>query len=189
LQLAVPAYSTHECLTATASCQGDVMKLSKLCLFAAALGFAVPATAQAGEALRLSEPVQETEEYEIFGAPVEELGEPVGLAQLIGTREAPAERQVYARATVAQVCQKKGCFFVAQDGEAVARVTFLDYGFFVPTDSGGKEVTIVGKLSRKQLTEAQARHFAADLGQDPDKVTGGRSEYSIVATSVIVPKS
>jgi hypothetical protein len=90
---------------------------------------------------------------------------------------------------VAQVCQKKGCFFVAQDGDAVARVTFVDYSFFVPTDSGGKDVTIVGTFNRKVISEAQAKHFAEDAGQDPAAVTGPREEYSIVATSVVVPTS
>jgi hypothetical protein len=96
---------------------------------------------------------------------------------------------VHATATVSQVCRKKGCFLVAQDGEAVARVTFIDYSFFVPTDSGGKEVTIVGKFDRKVISEAQARHFAEDAGQDPAKIVGPREEYAIVATSVVIPTS
>ena len=87
--------------------------------------------------------------------------------------------------TVSQVCQRKGCFFVAQDGDAVARVTFVDYSFFVPTDSAGKDVTLVGTFNRKMLSEAQAQHFAEDAGQDPTKVVGPREEYSIVATSVV----
>jgi hypothetical protein len=90
---------------------------------------------------------------------------------------------------VAKVCQKKGCFFVAQDGDAVARVTFVDYSFFVPTDSGGKDVTIVGTFGKKELSEEKARHYASDEGSNPDAITGPRSEYSIVATSVIVPKT
>ena len=109
--------------------------------------------------------------------------------EIVAASEEYAGKQVKATATVAQVCQKKGCFLVAQDGEAVARVTFADYGFFVPTDSGGKEVTIVGTFSRKEITEAQARHFAEDVGQDPAKVVGAREEYSIVATSVVIPTS
>ena len=66
---------------------------------------------------------------------------------------------------------------------------FKDYGFFVPTDSGGKTVTLVGTFSKKVITEAQAKHFAEDAGEDPSKVTGDRTEYAIVATSVVVPRS
>ena len=69
------------------------------------------------------------------------------------------------------------------------RVTFKDYGFFVPTDSGGKRVTIVGTFDRKVISEKQARHYAEDAGQDPSQIVGERTEYSIVATSVVVPRS
>lgn len=143
----------------------------------------------AGEVIRLSEPVQTGEGYEVFGAPVETAGDALPLAQIVAASDDYAGQQVQATATVAQVCQKKGCFFVAQDGEAVARVTFVDYSFFVPTDSGGKDVTIVGTFNRKVISEAQAKHFAEDAGQDPAAVSGPREEYSIVATSVVVPTS
>lgn len=153
------------------------------------LAVAASLPAVAGEVIRLSEPVQTGDGYEVFGAPVGDVGEPQRLAEIIAAGEQYAGRQVHATANVAQVCQKKGCFLLAQDGEAVARVTFADYGFFVPTDSGGKEVTIVGTFNRKEISEAQARHFAEDAGQDPAKVVGPREEYSIVATSVVIPTS
>jgi hypothetical protein len=143
----------------------------------------------AGEVIRLSEPVQTGEGYEVFGAPVDGVDEAQRLGEIIAAGEEHAGKQVKATATVAQVCQKKGCFFVAQDGDAVARVTFVDYSFFVPTDSGGKDVTIVGTFNRKVISEAQAKHFAEDAGQDPAAVTGPREEYSIVASSVVVPTS
>jgi hypothetical protein len=87
------------------------------------------------------------------------------------------------------VCQRKGCFLIAQDGEHVARVTFRDYGFFVPTDSTGKTVTLVGTLGRRTLDEAQAKHYAEDAGKNPAEVTGPQMEYAIVASSVIIPRS
>jgi hypothetical protein len=156
-------------------------------LAATAVLIAAPALAEG--VTRLSEPVEVGEGFEVFGAPVGAQGEPRRLAEIIAGSAKYAGQQVHAAATVAQVCQKKGCFFVAQDGEAVARVTFVDYSFFVPTDSAGKDVTIVGTFNRKLVTEAQAKHFAEDAGQDPAKVVGPREEYSIVATSVVVPTS
>ncbi len=162
--------------------------MKKFALIAVA-AFCAPLAADAGDVIRLSEPVQSTDDYEVFGAPVGELEDALPLAQIIAAGDLYADRQVTATATVSQVCQKKGCFLVAQDGEAVARVTFVDYSFFVPTDSGGKEVTLVGTFSRKSITEAQARHFAEDAGQDPAAIVGPREEYAIVATSVVIPRS
>lgn len=143
--------------------------------------------ALAGDVIRLSEPVEVGAGYEVFGAPVGAIGEPVRLGEIVAASDQYAGEQVLATAKVAKVCQKKGCFFVAHDGDVTARVTFVDYSFFVPTDSGGKDVTIVGTFNRKVLSEAQAKHYAEDAGEDPAKVQGPREEYAIVATSVVIP--
>lgn len=153
------------------------------------LALAVATPAFAGEVIRLSEPVETKDGYEVYGAPLGEVRKARPLAEIVAAADEYAGREVHATATVSQVCQRKGCFLVAQDGDAVARVTFVDYSFFVPTDTGGKDVTIVGKFDRKVLTEAQARHFAEDAGQDPEKIVGPREEYAIVATSVVIPTS
>ncbi len=151
---------------------------------------AAPTGTRAGDGVvRLSEPVEVTEHYEVFGSRIEQLGEPTRLAEIVADGEAFAGKEVFVTAEVAQVCQHKGCFLIAQDGDAVARVTFKDYGFFVPTDSGGKRVTIVGTFDRKVVSEKQARHYAEDAGQDPEQIVGDRTEYSIVATAVVVPRT
>ncbi len=142
-----------------------------------------------GDVIRLSDPVEVTDTYEVFGSPVGELGEVVPLSDVIAREEEFLDRQVNVSARVAKVCQKKGCFFVAQDGAAIARVTFVDYSFFVPTDSGGKDVTIVGTFGKRTISEEQARHYARDEGADAASVTGEQSEYAIVATSVVVPRT
>lgn len=164
------------------------MKSFTAFLFVLLMAAASPALAEDG-AIRLSEPVQTGAGYEVFGAPLENTGEARPLAEIVAAGAEHAGEQVLAKAKVAKVCQKKGCFLVAHDGEAVARVTFVDYSFFVPTDSGGKEVTIAGTFNRKTISEAQLRHFAEDAGEDPEQVTGPREEYSIVATSVMIPTS
>ena len=139
------------------------------------------------EVIRLSEPVQETETFEVFGEDIDVQSlSPVTLSDVI---EGKAEEStVILKTSVAEVCAKKGCFFVAQDGEYSARITFKDYGFFIPTDSQGKEVVLVGDFSVKTLSEEKAKHYAEDAGKDPETIKGEQKEYSIVATSVVVPK-
>ncbi len=140
------------------------------------------------EVIRLSEPVQSTESYEVFGAELDVKSlEPTSLAQIINTEE--EVDQVTLVTSVSEVCAKKGCFFIAQDGDFTARITFKDYGFFIPTDSQGKEVILVGDFSIKTLSEEKAKHYAEDAGKDASTITGEQKEYSIVATSVVVPKS
>lgn len=151
-----------------------------------ALGLAIAAGAAERTPLRLSEPVAVTATHEVFGAPLADDADGISLRELLAAADAHAGEPVRVTTEIAQVCQKKGCFFIAREGEAVARVTFADYGFFIPTDAGGKTVTLVGTLTRESISAAQAAHFAADLG-DPEAAAEPFA-YAIVATSVMIPR-
>ena len=105
------------------------------------------------------------------------------LSELIENSEQYLGEEVTVETLIAKVCKKKGCFFVAHDGAATARITFRDYGFFIPTDSGGKMARLHGTFSRKPLTQEKADHYAADAGEDPAPVKQS-FEYSIVASGV-----
>lgn len=145
--------------------------------------------AQDAEVIRLSEPVQQTDAYEVFGAEVDTWDTAIELSELINAPEDYTDKVITIETEIAEVCEEKGCFFVANAGSESARITFKDYGFFIPTDSKGKTVKLIGNFEVKELTEEEAKHYAEDAGQDPDKITGPQKEYSIVATSVLVPKS
>ncbi len=90
------------------------------------------------------------------------------------------------------VCQKKGCWMdVELSDEEVARVTFLDYGFFVPLNSSGSEAVVKGKAFWKSDSEAEKRHYAEDAGQAYNAGTDENfEEYMphIVATGVLIKK-
>ncbi|MEM9304312.1 MAG: DUF4920 domain-containing protein [Pseudomonadota bacterium] len=145
--------------------------------------------AVAEEPLRLSEPVEVTSTHEVFGAPLPDKSDGVRLASLIEGDAASDGEAVRVTTRIAKVCQKKGCFFIAQDGDVTARVSFADYGFFVPTDSSGKDVTLVGTFSRTAVSRNEADHLAEDLGEEPSQALAAAFEYSIVATSVLIPRS
>lgn len=142
-----------------------------------------------GKVIRLSEPVEVTETYEVFGSPLDAAGPAIGLRELVSKSDEYLDKEVLVTTRIAKVCQKKGCFFVAQEGEAMARVTFKDYGFFIPTDSGGKTVTLAGTFTRGELSAEKARHYRKDLGEAPAAGAHATMEYQIVATSIRIPKS
>ncbi len=149
----------------------------------------VSVLAQETEVIRLSEPVQITENYEVFGSEVEKWDESRSLKTIIQSADKFAGQIITLETEVAQVCQKKGCFFVANEDSYSARITFKNYSFFIPTDSQGKRVKLIGTFEVKELTEDQAKHYAEDAGDDPDSIRGSQKEYAIVATSVMIPKS
>jgi hypothetical protein len=136
--------------------------------------------------IKLSEPVRVTDNFEIYGTNIEEYEKPKSLTEVLTDDEKSST--VVVNTSIAEVCEKKGCFFIAQEGDYSARITFKDYDFFVPTDSEGKEVTIIGELSKKALSEEKAKHYAEDAGKSSDSIQGEQIEYSIVASTVIIQK-
>ncbi|MEM1082344.1 MAG: DUF4920 domain-containing protein, partial [Pseudomonadota bacterium] len=136
----------------------------------------------AEDGIRLSEPVVVTDQYEVFGARLPEGAVPVSLSTVIAESEPQAEQQVVIETEIVQVCQMKGCFFIARDGDAVARVKFKDYGFFVPTDAAGKTVILVGTLDKVRISADLAAHYAEDLGEPMPTSDEDVFEYQITAT-------
>lgn len=139
--------------------------------------------------IRLSEPVNVTEAYEEFGAELPAFEQVHTLSEAVGALPGLDGELVVIETEIQQVCQKKGCFFMARDGETVARVRFKDYGFFIPTDSAGKTVTLAGTVSRIELSPEQAAHFADDLGEAAPDPTMAQFEYQIMATAVRIPRA
>ena len=164
--------------------------LKSLTMLTAAMVLVATGVSQAAEettVIRLSEPVVQTADFETFGALLDESVPMVALENLAKDGGDYVGRPVRVVARVAEVCQKKGCFFIAQDGGSIVRISFKDYGFFVPTDIGGKRVTLVGEVVAREITPDEAAHYAEDLGTAAPPVGPG-TVYEIVATSVRVPR-
>lgn len=136
--------------------------------------------------IRLSEPVEKTPEYETFGAPMDFAVAKVALEDIANNGDRYTDTIVRVETRVSKVCQKKGCFFIAQQGDSIVRVSFKDYSFFVPTDISGKRVMLVGQVVANELTPEKAKHLAEDLGESEESIEPGK-EYTIVASSVRVP--
>ena len=69
------------------------------------------------------------------------------------------------------------------------RVSFKDYGFFVPKDITGKTVVIEGTAKQSVTPVAELRHYAEDAGKSKDdiaKITEPEKALTFVADGVIV---
>ncbi len=89
-----------------------------------------------------------------------------------------------------EVCTKKGCWLTMDlpNGESM-RVTFKDYGFFVPTDSQGFPLVLEGVATLTTTDVATLQHFAEDQGKSPEEVaaiTEPKREITFEATGVII---
>jgi hypothetical protein len=119
-----------------------------------------------------------------YGSPFSVKGDRA-LSAAIVTAEADKDKMQRFTGTIGEVCQKKGCWFVLQDGTKQARVMMRDPKYFViPIKSSGKKAVLEGKLITKVFSEANVKHIEHDAGRDPSKVSGSRKEYVIMARSV-----
>jgi hypothetical protein len=128
-------------------------------------------------------------DYKTFGAPSHLSGAPLALADAL--QPANLNKPVRVQATVEEVCQMKGCWIVLTDGSRDVRVTFKDYGFFVPKDLAGKTVIAEGVIAEKTISEKTARHYAEDAGKSQDeinKIVGDQKGLAMVAETVLIPQ-
>lgn len=158
--------------------------MKKIVLFGLLFSVNIAISQESDEVVQLSEPVETGEDYEVYGSEFPDDAQFFALGYLIRNSNVFEGQEVATRGTIKQVCQKKGCFFILTDGENEVRITFKDYEFFIPTNSAGKEVRLIGTFDVKELSEDEAKHYAEDADEDPDKIEGRQVDYHIVATSV-----
>ncbi|TAE20830.1 MAG: DUF4920 domain-containing protein [Candidatus Kapaibacterium sp.] len=128
--------------------------------------------------------------YKAFGDSVQSASTPLPLAEVFKTPN--LQKLVRVEAKVVEVCQKKGCWMMLSDGAVTMRMTFKDYGFFMPKDIAGKTIIAEGIVAEDVLTEKDARHYAEDAGkskEEIEKIKGDQKTVSMVAQSVFLPLS
>jgi hypothetical protein len=159
--------------------------LTFLLVFVSCAIFSLPV----GLSLAAQQAGKETKgEFETFGAPSRLKGKPLTVAEALKPQS--LDRPVRVEGKVEQVCQNKGCWMVLTDGKQSVRVTFKDYGFFVPTGIAGKTVIAEGVVSKKTISEDEARHQAEEAGKSEEeikKIVGDQKQITLVADTVLVP--
>jgi hypothetical protein len=155
--------------------------------FSTLIGFVLTLGVSANT-LRLSEPVVQDAQSETFGVKLDNSLPKQSMASLVTDSHFHLAEPFQVEARIAKVCQKKGCFFIAQQDQHILRVSFRNYSFFIPTDSSGKTVTLAGELVQQKISPEHAAHFKADLKSETDMVKPG-VVYEIVADSVKIPRS
>ena len=92
--------------------------------------------------------------------------------------------------TVKEVCQVKGCWMTMDLGNQQSmRITFKDYGFFVPPESSGKTAVLEGQLKTETIDIATLQHFAKDAGKSEQEIASisqPKVELTFVADGVLL---
>lgn len=96
--------------------------------------------------------------------------EPISLKDALAKKDELKDKEILVKAKVATVCQAKGCWLTLKEGATEVRVTFANYSFFVPKNSATKEAVMQGKLFDKEITAAEARHYAQDAKMPKEEI-------------------
>jgi hypothetical protein len=91
--------------------------------------------------------------------------------------------------SVRKACTRRGCWMELaespREGTPGCRVTFKNYGFFVPTNSAGSHARVQGVVEVDTLPAASVRHYEEEgaifASKQPD---GTAMEVRLVATGV-----
>ncbi len=119
--------------------------------------------------------------------------EAVTIASMVARPDEWKGRAATVEGLVRKACTRKGCWMEVADGgdkgAPSCRVTFKDYGFFVPTDSAGSRARVQGTVEVDTLSASAVRHYeeegATFAGKRPD---GTAPELRIVATGVVLTR-
>lgn len=90
---------------------------------------------------------------------------------------------------IIDVCSKKGCWMKLDMGnDDTVRVTFKDYGFFMPLNAEG-DVVVNGKAFVTEVSVDALKHYAEDAGntqEEIDAISKPEMTYSFEADGVLL---
>jgi 2-keto-4-pentenoate hydratase len=125
------------------------------------------------------------------GAAISKTAKPTPIADVLAAPDQYAKNSVLVEGVIENVCEMKGCWMqlTQEAGKPGVRVTFKDYGFFVPTDSKGMKARAEGVVEVKTLTKKQADHLEHEDGAKLTRnADGSAREIEFVASGVELRK-
>ena len=128
---------------------------------------------------------QAIEGWDVYGEGVAQAA-PVSVASLLDDPAAYDGETLVVEGTIDEACPKKGCWMTFVHGDESMRVSFKDYGFFVPLDSAGSTARMEGTFAIREIPLDEARHYLEDAGKldEAAALTGPQEGYEFVATGV-----
>ncbi len=127
-------------------------------------------------------------------------GKPLGTSPLVSLEKLLAnpsefhDKTVRVEGHVSRACSRKGCWMElavdATERAARCRVTFENYGFFVPRDSAGSSARLEGRVQVTAVKPEAVKHYESEGAQFPNKGSDGSAqEVRLIATGVELERS
>ncbi|MEA2570108.1 MAG: hypothetical protein QOI24_2109 [Acidobacteriota bacterium] len=124
------------------------------------------------------------------GSAISKTAKSASLADVLANPDKYTTDAVIVEGVIAKSCTRKGCWMQlapAADKDGV-RVTFKDYGFFIPLDAKGMKARAEGVAVVKTLSKEEADHLAGEGATLARNEDGTAREVSFVANGVELRK-
>lgn len=123
-----------------------------------------------------------------FGAPLGN-ARAAALGDVLKSPDQFSDQDLLLEGDVRRACTRKGCWMELstspEPGAPGCRVTFKDYGFFVPTDSAGSKARVEARVETKLLKPELVAHLESEGATFADKAADGSArEVRLVASGV-----
>jgi hypothetical protein len=124
------------------------------------------------------------------GAAIPPDGKVVPLETVLENPSDYVKTPVVVEGVIEKGCTRKGCWIqlAPESGKQAMRVTFKDYGFFVPLDSKGLDARAEGVTSIKVLPKKEVDHLESEGAKFTRNADGSANEVSFVASGIELRK-
>jgi len=147
-----------------------------------------PPCACYSEPLLSPAPASSAASHKLFGTPLG-ASPKIPLADVLKAPDRFADQIVLVEGDVRRACTRRGCWMELSEAVDPAapgcRVTFKDYGFFVPTDSAGSKARVEARVESKLLKPELVAHMESEGAKFAEKdADGSAREVRLVASGV-----
>ncbi len=147
-----------------------ILGLASIAMLLFSCGNGNKGQAPAADSMQVAPSTDTTATAQYFGEKITEEGA-INIADLKAQMGDKKELKVKLTAQIDAVCKKKGCWMDLKNGDAeTMRVTFKDYGFFMPKDASGRTAIVDGIAKIEETSIADLKEYAKDAGKDDKDV-------------------
>ncbi len=130
-------------------------------------------------------------DYEYFGDSTFATDKAVPSTELMAFMGDKDSVEAVVSGTIAEVCQKKGCWMSMEVDNGASMHVSYNYEFLLPMNSAGKEILMNGFAYYDTIPVSQLRHLAEDAGkteEEINKITEPKATLAYLATGVMIKK-
>lgn len=145
------------------------------------------------EEVTADEPVEvAVAEYEYYGDSTMTADEAVPSTELMAYMDGRDSVEAKVIGSVAEVCQKKGCWMSVEVDNGESMHVSYNYEFLLPKNCAGKEMVMKGYAFYDTIPVKHLKHLAEDAGKSEEEIaqiTEPKETLSFLATGVMIKKN